>query len=57
MSDISLLDIKKVMETSDVDEVNRLLSENWRILATYTYIPYLDTPTSECLIYSLGFPG
>lgn len=57
MSDIALLDIKKVTETEDVNEVNELLSQNWKLLATYTYVPYVDTPAGQHLVYSLGLPG
>lgn len=57
MADTSLMDIKKVIETEDIDEVNQLLSQNWKLLTTYTYVPYPDTPLNQSLVYSLGLPS
>ena len=57
MADTSLMDIKKAIETEDIDEVNQLLSQNWKLLTTYTYVPYSDTPLNQSLVYSLGLPG
>jgi len=47
------IDTYKIVESSNVDEVNNLLGEGWFIIKTYTTC-HPECPDNQTLIYSLG---
>lgn len=57
MSDSSLFDIVEVKEIERTSEVNGLLSNGWKLLATYSYAPYIGEPQNCRLVYSVGRPS
>ena len=52
----NLMNITQVKEVENVGQVNTLLTEGWKLLATYSYAPYVGEPTNLRLVYSLGLP-
>jgi len=48
-----LRDIKKIVETSSQDEVNKFLSEGWRLIDTYKST-YSSENDDELVMYVLG---
>jgi len=48
-----LRDIRKIVETSSQDEVNKFLSEGWRLIDTYT-TTYSAENDDELVMYVLG---
>mgnify|MGYP005826615727 CR=1 FL=1 len=57
MGDSSLFDIVEVKETEETSELNGLLSNGWKLLATYSYAPYIGEPENRRLVYSIGRPS
>jgi hypothetical protein len=47
-------DITKVVETSSTSEVNKFLSNGWKLLNTYTTTNFSTEASSETLMYVLG---
>lgn len=53
----NLFDIVEVKEIDTIGKVNQLLASGWKLLATYSYAPYVGEPQNCRLCYSLGRPS
>ena len=56
MAETHMLDIAEVQELEAISKVNSLLSNGWKLLATYSYAPYVGEPQNCRLVYSVGRP-
>ena len=57
MNENGLFDVVEVQELETLSKVNYLLSAGWKLLATYSYAPYVGEPQNCRLAYSVGRPS
>ena len=57
MNENSLFDIVEVRELETISKVNYLLSAGWKLVAAYSYAPYVGEPQNCRLAYSVGRPS
>lgn len=56
MSENSLMGIKQIKEVESEDEANAYLAQGWKLISTYTYMPYRGEYGNLIQVYSLGWP-
>ncbi len=57
MSENSLMEIKQIKEVESEDDANAYLAMGWKLISTYTYLPYRDEYGNLRQVYVLGWPS